>query len=61
MVSCCGAGQIELEGGSELQVQHYSDFEEMDIDSGLKILNIKSTEESGHTQMESEESSALKV
>lgn len=33
----------------------------MDIDSGLKILNIKSTEESGHTQMESEESSALKA
>lgn len=33
----------------------------MDIDSGLKILNIKSAEESGHTQMESEESSALKA
>lgn len=33
----------------------------MDIDSGLKILNIKLTEESGHTQMESEESSALKA
>ncbi|KDO71984.1 hypothetical protein CISIN_1g014354mg [Citrus sinensis] len=33
----------------------------MDIDSGLKILNSKPTEESGHTQMESEESSALKA
>lgn len=33
----------------------------MDIDSGLKILNIKPMEESGHTQMESEESSALKA
>ncbi|KAL9407607.1 hypothetical protein AB3S75_046196 [Citrus x aurantiifolia] len=33
----------------------------MDIDSGLKILNIKPTEESGRAQMESEESSALKA
>lgn len=33
----------------------------MDIDSGLKVLNIKSEEESGHTQMDSAESSALKA